>query len=324
MGVEVLIRLTAMGDVLLAVPTARALAKAGQEVHWVLHQRWAALAPYLPAARVHLLGGAHELLPLAKRLRRLNPSRTIDLQGKPASVILSALIGAPTQRYDKRTWREQFAAARKRYPIRPADPGQVWLKYAQTANVEAKPEDALLHLSETHRTAAREWLAREAGTTAERFTLLHPAAAHAGKTIPQPGIAALLEALPKPVVLMGDSDGTITAGNGILDLRGKTPLGLLPGLMSLARLIVSTDSGPMHLARAVGIPVEGLFFQTDPCLGFAPIPGPNVRIWSRELPCKPCSLHGRRRDCPEKTWACREFDWESLAAEIAAFAARSA
>ncbi len=324
MGVEVLIRLTAMGDVLLAVPTARALARAGREVHWVLHRRWAALAPYLPAARVHLLGGAHELLPLAKRLRRLNPSRVIDLQGKPASVILSALIGAPTRRYGKRTWREQMAAARNRYPIRPVDPGQVWLKYAETADIEAKPEDALLHLSEAHRAEAREWLVRETGTPAERFTLLHPAAAHPGKTIPQPGIAALLEALPKPVVLMGDSDGTVTAGNGILDLRGKTPLELLPGLMSLARLIVSTDSGPMHLARAVGIPVAGLFFQTDPCLGFAPVPGPNTRIWSRELPCKPCSLHGRRRDCPEKTWACREFDWESLATEIAAFATHSA
>lgn len=323
MGVEVLIRLTAMGDVLLAVPTARALANAGQEVHWVLHRRWAALAPFLPAAQVHLLGGAHDLLPLAKRLRRLHPSRVIDLQGKPASVILSSLIGAPTRRYGKRTWREQIDAARNRYPIRPADTGQVWMKYAQTAGVEPKPGDALLNLSEAHRTEAREWLAREAGSPAEGFTLLHPAAAHEGKTIPQPGIAALLGTLPKPIVLMGDSDGTVTAGDGILDLRGKTPLGLLPGLMSLARLIVSTDSGPMHLARAVGIPVVGLFFQTDPCLGFAPVPGPNVRIFSRELPCKPCSLHGRRHDCPENTWACRNFDWEALAAEIAAFAARS-
>lgn len=324
MSVEVLIRLTAMGDVLLAVPTARALARAGREVHWVLHRRWAALAPFLPAAQVHLLDGARDLLSLAKRLRRLHPARVIDLQGKPASVILSTLIGAPTRRYGKRTWREQIAAARSRYPIRPADTEQVWLKYAHTAGVEAEPGDALLNLSEAHRTEAREWLARETGSPTERFTLLHPAAAHPGKTIPQAGITALLETLPKPIVLMGDSDGTFTAGTGILDLRGKTPLALLPGLMSLAKLIVSTDSGPMHLARAVGIPVAGIFFQTDPCLGFAPIPGPDVRISSKELPCKPCSLHGRRRDCPEKTWACREFDWESLAADIAAFAGNPA
>lgn len=320
MSVEVLIRLTAMGDVLLAVPTARALVRAGQEVHWVLHERWAALAPFLPAAQVHLLGGAGDLLPLAKRLRQLHPSRVVDLQGKPASVVLSALIGAPVRRYGKRPWTEQIAAARNRYPIRPSGSEQVWLKYARTAEVAPLPDDALLNLPDACRAAARGWLERETGAPAERFTILHPAAAHLGKTIPQAGIGALLEALPKPVVLMGDSDGTITAGDGIVDLRGKTPLEILPGLMSFARLVVSTDSGPMHLARAVGVPVAGIFFQTDPCLGFAPVPGPGVRIFSKELPCKPCSLHGRRRECPEHTWACRDFDWKALAADIASFA----
>lgn len=308
-----------MGDVLLAVPTARALARAGREVHWVLHRRWAALAPFLPAAHVHLLGSVHDLLPLAKRLRRLNPSRVIDLQGKPASIVLSALIGAPTRRYGKRPWREQLDAAQSRYPIRPSEPGQLWLKYAHTAEIEVSPDDALLELSDADRSSARAWLDREAGPAASHFIMLHPSAAHAGKILPQEGIAALLQRLPKPILLIGDTDGTVTAGEGVVDLRGNTPLELLPGLMSHARALISTDSGPMHLARAVGIPVAGLFFQTDPCLGFAPIPGPGTRVYSKELACKPCSLHGRRKQCPEGSWACREYDWHALAAELAEF-----
>ncbi|HNW33409.1 MAG TPA: glycosyltransferase family 9 protein [Candidatus Ozemobacteraceae bacterium] len=323
MTTEILIRLTAMGDVLLAVPAARALARAGREVHWVLHRRWAALAPFLPAAHVHLLGGCRDLLLLAKQLRHLKPACTNDLQGKPLSVALSALLGTPIRRYGKRSLREQIRAARGEYPLRPADPEQVWLRYARAAGVEAKPEDARIELSEAGLLNAGAWLEREAGIGAS-FTLLHPAAAHAGKTIPQVGIDAILSALPRPVVLIGDSDGTITAGEGIVDLRGRTPLELLPFLMAHARALISTDSGPMHLGRAVGIPVAGLFFQTDPCLGFAPIPGPGIRVFSRELACKPCSLHGRRQPCPEGTWACRNFDWSELAAGLAEFVANPA
>lgn len=319
MSIEILIRLTAMGDVLLAVPAARAMARAGSEVHWVLHRRWAALAGLLPATAVHLLGGARDLLPLAKRLRRLKPSRVVDLQGKPASIALSALIGAPTHRYGKRSWREQIDAAQSRYPIRPADTEQVWRRYARTAGVEANPSDALLNLPEAGIASAVDWLAREAGLEPGGFTMLHPSATHAGKKIPREGVAALLEGLLKPIALIGDADITIPAGEGLIDLRGKTPLELLPCLMSQARALISTDSGPMHLARAVGIPVAGLFFQTDPCLGFAPIPGPNVRVWSRELACKPCSLHGKRLHCPEGNWACRDYDWRALTAELAEF-----
>jgi len=319
MKTEIFIRLTAMGDVLLAVPTARALARTGREVHWVLHRRWAALAPFLPAAHVHLLGDGRELLSLAKRLRRLKPAGITDLQGKPLSIALSALLGAPVRRYGKRSWREQLRAARGEYPIRPADTEQVWLRYARTAGVEAKAEDARIELSGAGMAAAREWLVREAGMEPGTFALLHPAAAHAGKTMPQAGLNAILNALPVPVALIGDPDGTAIAGEGVVDLRGRTPLELLPFLMAHARALISTDSGPMHLGRAVGIPVAGLFFQTDPCLGFAPVPGPGIRIYSKELACKPCSLHGRRQPCPEGTWACRSFVWNELADELAEF-----
>ncbi|HOY65670.1 MAG TPA: glycosyltransferase family 9 protein [Candidatus Ozemobacteraceae bacterium] len=315
----ILIRLTAMGDVLLAVPTARALAAAGHEVHWVLHRRWAALAPVLPAARVHLLGSAAELLPLARRLRRLEPEAVIDLQGKPASLALSALIGAPVSRYGKRPWREQIAAARGAYPIRPADPMPVWLRYARVAGVEARPEGALLELAEPGLREAAAWLAAEAGLEPGRFTLFHPSAAHPGKRIPQEGIVTMLERLPRPLALIGDTDGTIVAGDGVIDLRGRTELRLLPYILHHAHGLVSTDSGPMHLGRAVGTPVAGLFFQTDPCLGFAPVQGRRVKIVSKPLPCKPCSLHGKRQPCPEGTWACRAFDWEALADDLAGF-----
>lgn len=71
------------------------------------------------------------------------------------------------------------------------------------------------------------------------------------------------------------------------------PLPRLARLFSGARLAISNDSGLMHLASAVGIPVLALFGPTHPTLGFAPR-GQFDRILEVDEPCRPCSLHGKK------------------------------
>jgi len=74
----------------------------------------------------------------------------------------------------------------------------------------------------------------------------------------------------------------------------------------LARLdlLVSNDSGLMHLGAALGVPTLGLFGPTHPVLGFAPL-GEKSKALSLDLYCSPCSLHGKmpcfrsRRFCLE-------------------------
>jgi len=49
----------------------------------------------------------------------------------------------------------------------------------------------------------------------------------------------------------------------------------------------------MHLATAVDTPLLALFGPTTRAWGFMP-QGKNVRVLEKELPCRPCSLHGKR------------------------------
>lgn len=350
MPAEILLRFTAMGDLLLAIPAARALAARGSTVHWVIHRRWGALAPFLPA-RIHLFEGAGDLLPLAHRLRALRPSRVHDLQGKPASVILSSLLGAPVSRYRKRNWWDNIRSAIGEYPLRSSDSRPVWQRYLDTVGEGsagiargghppslapaahnpirgegAAPPDGGLVWAEGALAAAEAWARKEVGLEPGTFFLFHPGASHPGKVLTRPALLAFLEALPRPV-LIGDAPSPGASPGkaepplpaGVLDLRGRVPLELLPGLMAASRGLVSSDSGPMHLARAVGVPVAGIFIQTDPAMGFSPIPSSRTKVVSRPLPCKPCSLHGQRAVCPEGTWACRDLPWMDLAREVAGF-----
>lgn len=80
-------------------------------------------------------------------------------------------------------------------------------------------------------------------------------------------------------------------GVGIVDLVGRTDLRLLAGVLARCDAFVSNDSGGMHLAAAIGVPVVAIFGPTDDRVT-APPPGHDVLV--HQVFCRPCML----RDCP--------------------------
>ena len=75
-------------------------------------------------------------------------------------------------------------------------------------------------------------------------------------------------------------------------LVGATSIGDLPALLAVCDLFIGNDSGAMHVAAAVGLPVVGIFGPTDPA-GTAPAT-PRFRLVRQPVSCSPCFL----RECP--------------------------
>ncbi len=86
------------------------------------------------------------------------------------------------------------------------------------------------------------------------------------------------------------------ASVNVLNLCGAFNLTELLAVISCADGVVTNDSGPMHLAAALGIPLVAIFGATHPRLGFKPLSERAV-VLSSELSCQPCSLHGSEK-CP--------------------------
>jgi len=80
-------------------------------------------------------------------------------------------------------------------------------------------------------------------------------------------------------------------GVPLYDLIGAFALGLLPAAMSLLDIVITNDSGPMHIAAALGKSQIAIFGATHPRLGFRPL-NDNAVIIQSENKCRPCSLHG--------------------------------
>jgi heptosyltransferase-2 len=101
------------------------------------------------------------------------------------------------------------------------------------------------------------------------------------------------------VILFGtSSESTVSSAiaegmhRAPIDLTGKTAIADLPALLSQCHLFVGNDSGAMHVASAVGLPVVAVFGPTDPD-GTAPVT-PTCSIVQQKPYCSPCFL----RRCP--------------------------
>jgi lipopolysaccharide heptosyltransferase II len=101
------------------------------------------------------------------------------------------------------------------------------------------------------------------------------------------------------VLLIGGKDDAVnfaqtnpTQSDVILNMMGDTSLVQAAALLSLCRVCVTNDSGPMHIAAALGIPVVSIFGGTTPDIGFTPYGDEHIVLEGPELPCRPCGPHG--------------------------------
>ena len=83
--------------------------------------------------------------------------------------------------------------------------------------------------------------------------------------------------------------------SAIRNLAGRTTLRELMAALSLCRVVLTNDTGPMHVAAALGVPVVAIFGSTSPALTGPGLPGdPRHRLLSANVACAPCFL----RECP--------------------------
>jgi len=142
---------------------------------------------------------------------------------------------------------------------------------------------------------------------ARPWVVIHPGASAASRRYPAERFAVVVRQLAWsgcPIVFVGAQDETplVELIRGMarvpsISLTGTTDLAQLAALLSLAPLLIANNSGPVHVAAAVGTPVVDLYALTNPQHTPWRIPS---RVLSHDVPCKYCY----KSICPEGHNAC--------------------
>jgi heptosyltransferase-2 len=318
------VRYSALGDVVLATSILAPLRTAFPDLHleWVTDALYAPLLAGLPGvAAVHPLrrgtgGNAAEL----RRELRGRFDIAIDLQNKVRTAFL--VRGAAPRRvtFRRRTpWQGVSAAFGYDPPLNHAHATELYARALQPLGVKA-PGPLEISISDEARARAGALL----DGIARPVVALAPGARWATKRWDPARFAEVGNALAADgaaLVLAGGPGDQEAFSRLRAALRSPVAADLsalsIPGLAAaLARvdLLVSNDSGPVHLASAVGTPVLALYGPTSAVRWGPRAPG---RSLSLDLPCAPCSNHGGER-CPAKHHRCMA----DLTAEAVTAAAR--
>ncbi|MXY47918.1 MAG: lipopolysaccharide heptosyltransferase II [Gemmatimonadetes bacterium] len=324
------IRFSSMGDIVLTSPVTRELGRLfpDAETDFLARAEYVSLARALPGVvAVQRFDPGTGLLSLVTRLRERRYDLALDLHGNLRSrLVAMAGIAGRVLRYDKRRF-VRMAIVRRRRRSRPV-PHTIdrYLEVLDRLDAAAAPglegaHDAAemrlpqLKVDGAAATMVEERLAGAGIGPDVRLLGVAPGASHGPKRWPPGRFARVADHMAKSrdmkVLLLGsEADRPVTGEvarameRPAVDWTGTTDLAMLPAAVRRCALLVSNDSGPMHVATAVGTPVIGVFGATHPRLGFAPV-GPADTAVTLDLPCSPCSLHGNRA-CRFRTHACME------------------
>lgn len=178
------------------------------------------------------------------------------------------------------------------------------LKRAEWLESIPKVDTISLRLGEEVSQAAAMRLQAAGLVAGKRLVAVAPGAAYgSAKCWPAARFAAVADALVEDfgvdVVLFGSKSEIETCRqitecmrHRSVNLAGQTSTSELPALFSRCQLFVGNDSGAMHVAAAVGVPVVAVFGSTDP-EGTAPVTS-RRKIIQHKVACSPCFL----RECP--------------------------
>ena len=315
----IVLRFSALGDVLLTAPALEALRRAWPKTRiiYAVKERLVPLVIGNPdLSEVFALGEREGAIGFALRLRKqLAAAKSVavlDLHGKIRSAVIRSLLPRAWRRVvwhkrdfgdtlpvklGLRPWRagmlfaDRYHAAveelvgrrlprgRLRAFVAPAD---IERASELLRRVGIDPKRPLVGLSPGANWETKRW-------PASHYAELAGMALRAGFQVAVQGSQA---ERPLGAQIAG-------AAPGAADLTGQLDVAALGGFTSLCAAYVANDSGPMHLARALGVPTLALFGSTDPEM-FA---WDGHRVLFTGIECAPCSFFGRRR-CPRGHFKC--------------------
>jgi len=292
-----IVRLGALGDIIHAVPAAAALRAAFPDarIDWVVDAKHRAMVDLVTVVD-RTIALEHSTLAgwadVARRMRQSTYDAAIDLQGLLKSAVLARASGA-ARVLGFSIWHLREKTARpfysdtddgsvRRQPdhgddigsvrLQP-DPSHVIFKNLRLLRTLGVDDDRIAFpLAQVDSDALREVRATVGGD--RPFALINPGAAWPNKRWPSEHygeVAAFLADVRqlRSVVLWGPGEEGLAravadASGGSALVAPPTALGDLLALSRAASLMVSGDTGPLHLAAAAGTPVVSIFGPTDP------------------------------------------------------------
>jgi heptosyltransferase-1 len=324
-----IVRLGALGDIVHGLPLAAAIRASWPDarVDWLVDVKHRAILDHVRGLTTIVpvdtrrMGGDTGVVPVVRRLRATRYDVAVDAQGLLKSALLAYLAGAGrVVGLARGHLREPMAGWAYDATVEPTGPHVVdnALALAQAAGAAVAPPRFALQPS------ASDVVARVRGALGlgegQPFAVINPGAAWPNKRWPPARFGAVARHLKArhgwPSIVAwgpGEEDlarAVVAAADGAAALAPMTSLGELLAMVGAAGLVVSGDTGPLHLAAALGTPIVGIYGPTDPARN-GPWSPADVTLSRHHA----CTCHHQRR-CTAAAWCLDGLGVDEVSAAV--------
>ncbi|MCS7037813.1 MAG: glycosyltransferase family 9 protein [Saprospiraceae bacterium] len=316
------IRFSSIGDIVLTSPVLRCLKQQlGAEVHFLTKERFASIVrPNPNVDRVFALSDS--LGEILAPLRRERYDWVIDLHHNLRSSWVKWALLRPARSFYKANL-EKWLLVNLKVDVMPDR--HVVHRYLETTHqlgVRYDGQGLDYFIPPDEEVNPHQWEG-----PAPPFVAFAIGAHHATKRLPQEKMADVCRHLDLPVVLLGGTEDALRGawvaseiGPRVFNACGRLTLHQSASVVRQAAVVLTHDTGLMHIAAAFRKPIVSLWGSTVPRFGMYPFypdgPDLNTSIEVQGLSCRPCSKIGYER-CPKKHFRCMcDLDALTIAAAV--------
>ncbi len=314
-----IIRFSSIGDIILTTPVIRNLKNQveGSEIHFLVKEQYKPLLasnPYIDKLWV-LKGSLKDVL---RELKDTGFDYIIDLHHNMRSAVVKNSLGRVSFDVDKLNFRKWLLVNLK---INRLPDKHIVDRYMETVKLFDVKNDGrgLDYFIPPEEEISITSLQKPFN---KGYVILVIGAQHNTKTIPPEKLELICRTLKKPVIIIGGrkeretGEALIRAlpDHHLLNGCGKFSLNQSASLIRQALLIITPDTGMMHIASAFHKKILSVWGNTVPAFGMTPyLPDPVSEIYQVEgLSCRPCSKIGYEK-CPKHHFNCMmQQDFEKL------------
>jgi len=315
-----IIRLGAMGDVLLTSLLLRNLKRRfpNADIDFLVKETYTSLVSSNPNVKnvipLKVQAGFSDLLQAGREIRNHQYDAVINLQNNFRSCFIARFSKAPNRkRYRLGRWTRFLLVKLNMNLLRNVKP--VPLRMLDTIREWSVQDDGLgldLFISDKIKKHIETRLQKMGVDKKESLIAMAPGASRETKRWLQRRFVETGRYFQKKkyriILVGGKEDQNICSfirqklDHRPVNLAGECSLEETAAALQQADLLITNDSGIMHMAAALGKPVAAIFGPTSEHLGFFPF-RTKFMVVEKFLKCRPCSYHGTKK-CPKKHFRC--------------------
>ncbi|MEN3038466.1 MAG: lipopolysaccharide heptosyltransferase II [Candidatus Kryptonium sp.] len=312
-----IIRLSSIGDIVLATPLIRVLRNKfpTAQIDFIVKKEFAQILKYNPnitnLIEFDTANGFKELLKVRRRISKERYDLIVDIHNNLRSIFLRTFAGAQVVRVNKRIFKrfllvkfkinlyknaihvvERYIETLSNFSIKNDNQGlnvfvPEYMIEAVKNKINFSADDLYIAIAPSAKHETKRWLP-------ERFAQLGD---------------KLIEKFNAKIILLGSEEDKPRCEtvkrlmqNQPINLCGQTSLLESAAVLSLCKLLITNDSGLMHIGSAMKTKIVAIFGSTVKEFGFFPY-GTESIVVEKNIPCRPCTHIGREK-CPKGHFKC--------------------